>query len=95
MSLTSKQRAYLRSLAVNEDTILQLGKDGITDSFVNSVDVAIAAREIVKFKVLESAMISVKDAADEVARKTGAQVVTVIGSKAVLYRRSDDNLLEL
>lgn len=95
MSLTSKQRAYLRSLAVNEDTILQLGKDGITDSFVNSVDVAIAAREIVKFKVLESAMISVKDAADEVARKIGAQVVTVIGSKAVLYRRSDDNLLEL
>ena len=40
-------------------------------------------------------MMSVKDAADEVARKTGAQVVTVIGSKAVLYRRSDDNLLEL
>ena len=41
MSLTSKQRAYLRSLAVNEDTILQLGKDGITDSFINSVDIAI------------------------------------------------------
>ena len=95
MSLTSKQRAYLRGIASKEDTILQLGKDGITDSFVKSVDTAVAAREIVKFRVLESAMISVKDAANEVAEKIGAEVVTVIGSKAVLYRASEDNLLKL
>lgn len=95
MNLTSKQRAYLRSVASKEATILQLGKDGITDSFVNSVDTAIAAREIVKFRVLESAMLPVKEAAYEVADRIGAQVVTVIGSKAVLYRRSEENLLKL
>ncbi len=95
MSLTSKQRAYLKGVASKEDTILQLGKDGITDSFIKAVDTAVAAREIVKFKVLENALISVKDAADTVASEIGAQVVTVIGSKAVLYRRSDDNLLGL
>ena len=58
MNLTGKQRAYLRSLAAKEDTILQLGKDGVSDSFVKSVETAVAARELVKFRVLESAMIS-------------------------------------
>ncbi len=95
MSLTSKQRAYLRGVASKEDTILQLGKEGITESFVKAVDTAVSAREIVKFKVLESALTDVKEAAETVAAKIGAQVVTVIGSKAVLYRRSDDNLLGL
>lgn len=95
MKLTGKQRAYLRSLAAKEDTILQLGKDGVSDSFVKSVETAVAARELVKFRVLESAMISPGDAAAQVAEQIGAQVVTVIGSKAVIYRRSDDNLLKL
>ena len=95
MNLTGKQRAYLRSLAAKEDTILQLGKDGVSDSFVKSVETAVAARELVKFRVLESAMISAGDAAAQVAEQIGAQVVTVIGSKAVIYRRSDDNLLKL
>lgn len=93
--LTSKQRARLRSIASTEDTILQLGKDGVTDSFIKSVDEALAKREIVKFRVLESAMISVRDAAEAVAEGTDAQVVTVIGSKAVLYRRSEDDILEI
>lgn len=93
--LTSKQRARLRSIASTEDTILQLGKGGVTDNFVKSVDEALAARELIKFRVLESAMISVRDAATEVADATGAEVVTVIGSKAVLYRPSEDNIIEL
>ena len=59
------------------------------------VDEALAKREIVKFRVLESAMISVRDAAEAVAEGTDAQVVTVIGSKAVIYRRSEDNILEI
>lgn len=93
--MTSKQRAYLRAVAVNEDTILQLGKEGVSESFIASVETAIAAREIVKFRVLESALISVRDAAEAVAEATGAEVVTCIGSKAVLYRRSEDNILGL
>lgn len=95
MKLTSKQRAYLRGIATKENTILQLGKEGLTESFVQSVDTAIAKREIVKFRVLESAMLSPRAAAEETAQRIGAQVVTVIGSRAVLYRMSEDNILEL
>lgn len=93
--LTSKQRARLRSIASTEDTILQMGKGGITENFIKSIDEALCARELVKFRVLESAMIPVRDAAVAVAEETGAEVVTVIGSKAVLYRPSEDNIIEL
>ena len=93
MMLTSKQRARLRSIASTEDTILQLGKGGVTDSFIKSVDEALAVREIVKFKVLENSLISPRDAAAEVAEALDAEVVTVIGSKAVVYRRSEDDIL--
>lgn len=93
MMLTSKQRAKLRAIASKEDTILQLGKGGITESFVKSVDLALSAREIVKFRVLESAMIDMTTAAYEVAEQLEAEVVTVIGSKVVLYRKTDDNKL--
>lgn len=93
--LTSKQRARLRGIASTEDTILQLGKGGVTESFVKSVDTALAARELVKFRVLESAFVSTKEAAYAVAEKTDSEVVTVIGSKVVLYRQSEDNLYEI
>ena len=93
--LTSKQRAKLRGIATNEDTIFQLGKGGITENFIKSVDAALNARELIKFRVLESAFISPKEVANEVAEKTGSQVVTVIGSKVVLYRQTEDNILEI
>lgn len=93
--LTSKQRARLRGIASTEDTILQMGKGGVTENFCKSVDVALAARELIKFRVLESALVSAKEAAYAVAEKTDSEVVTVIGSKVVLYRLSEDNLYEL
>ncbi len=93
--LTSKQRARLRGIASTEDTILQLGKDGITENFIKSVDTALAAREIVKFRVLETSMLTAREALEIVAKATNAQAVTAIGSKAVVYRRSEDNLLNL
>lgn len=93
--LTSKQRAKLRGIASNEDTIFQLGKGGITENFIKSVDLALTAREIIKFRVLESAFITAKEAAYAVAEEVGADVVTVIGSKAVLYRATEDNILEI
>lgn len=93
--LTSKQRAKLKGIASTEDTILQLGKGGVTENFITSVDEALVTREIVKFRVLENSLMSVRDAAAEVADATGAEVVTCIGSKAVLYRRSEKNLLEI
>ena len=93
--LTSKQRAKLRGIASTEDTIFQLGKGGITENFIKSVNDALAAREIIKFRVLESALVHPKTVAAEVAEATDSIVVTVIGSKVVLYKKSEKNLLEI
>ena len=62
MAITSKQRAFLRGLAMNEDTIIQIGKGGITDNLVLSVVDALHARELVKGKVLESSMLTAREA---------------------------------
>ena len=87
--LTSKQRAYLRSLAVDLDTILMVGKGGVGPDVVKQAADAIEKREIIKGKVLETAPLSARDAAEELGRSTKSQVVQVIGSKFVLYRRND------
>ena len=78
--MTSKQRAYLRGLANTAETILIIGKDGVTDNVLKQADDAIEAREIIKLKCLETA--------EEIAAEIKAEVVQVIGSKAVLYRPS-------
>ena len=93
--LTSKQRAYLRGLANTIDPIFHIGKSGITPEFVQSVADALEARELIKFRVLESALVSPKDIAAEVAEETNSIVVTVIGSKVVLYRKGEKNKYEL
>lgn len=86
--LTSKQRAFLRGLAVNEDTILMVGKDGMSDQIVKQADDALTARELIKGKVLETADLDSRGAAEIIAERTGADVVQVIGSKFVLFRRN-------
>ncbi len=93
--LNSKQRAKLRGLASKEDTIFQLGKEGITENFINAVDAALAARELIKFKVLENALLDRKAAAEEIAKATGSEVVTVIGTKIVLYRPAEKPVIQL
>ncbi|MBR3964368.1 MAG: ribosome assembly RNA-binding protein YhbY [Clostridia bacterium] len=89
MSLTSKERAYLRSLAVNEPTIMQVGKDGITENLVKTVSDALEARELIKLSVLENSEESPRSAAEALADATGADVVCTIGRKMVLYRESE------
>lgn len=86
--LTSKQRAYLRALANDLDTILMVGKGGIAADLIRQADDALAARELIKAKVLETAPLSAKEAAEQVARQTSSEVVQVIGSKFVLYRKN-------
>lgn len=86
--MTSKQRAYLRSLAVHEDTIMQVGKDGINENMIKTVSDALEARELIKLRTLENCELSPREAAEALAEATGADVVTVIGSKFVLYRES-------
>ena len=87
--ITSKQRAKLRGIANNIDTIFQVGKSGIIDTLVAQIDDALAAREIVKVKVLENAPIGARAAAGEVAEKIGCDIVQVIGTKFVLYKRNN------
>ena len=88
MDLTSKQRAQLRGVANNIDTILHIGKDGIGDNLIRQADDALEARELIKGKVLENSMLSAREGAEELARATRSQVVQVIGTKFVLYRET-------
>ena len=87
--LTSKQRAYLRSLAHNLDTIFQIGKGGITEEICLQIDNALEARELIKARVLENSSYRAQDAAAEIADAIGCDVVSCVGSKFVLYKESE------
>ena len=89
MALTSKQRAQLKSLAMNEETIIQIGKGGITDNLIMSVVDALKARELVKGKVLESSMLTAKEVCAMLAEACHAEPVQFIGTKFVLYKRNE------
>ena len=89
--LTSKQRAYLRSLANSAETILQVGKEGISENLIKQVDDALTARELIKGKVLETAPGFVGEIAAQLAEATGSEVVQVIGMRFVLFRRNLKN----
>jgi len=89
--LTSKQRAFLRSIASNEDTILMLGKGGMSDDIIKQADDALTARELIKGKALETSPLSVREAAEEIAEATNSEVVQVVGRKFVLYRENKDD----
>ena len=88
MELTSKQRAQLRGLANNMDTILQVGKDGINENLVKQLDDALEARELVKCRVLENSLLTAREACQELCVLTRSEPVQVIGTKFVLYRTS-------
>ena len=89
--MTTKQRAYLKGLAMTMDPILQLGKGGLTPENTAAVDEALAARELIKISVLQNCMDDPNEIAQVVAERTRSQVVQVIGKKVVLYRESKDN----
>jgi RNA-binding protein len=86
--MTSKQRAYLKSLATNLDTIFQIGKGGISDEICFQLNNAMEARELIKIKLLETCPNPIKEVASEIAEKTGAEVVQTIGTKIVLFKVS-------
>ena len=88
MELTSKQRAQLRGIAAGEDTIIHIGKDGISENLIKQVNDALEARELVKGRVLENSLYTAREAAEELKIPTRSEVVQVIGSKFVLYRES-------
>lgn len=96
MTLTSKQRAYLRSLAANIDTILMVGKSGLSDELIKQAADALVKREIIKGKVLETAPLSPAEAANAIAQATDSVMVQVIGTKFVLYKKNEkDPVIQL
>ncbi len=89
--ITTKQRAYLRSLANSIETIMQIGKGGITENLVKTVSDALEARELIKLSVLETAPFTPKECMAELTEALGCEAVQVVGRKVVLYRESVEN----
>jgi len=87
--LTGKQRAYLRSLSSDLDTIFQIGKGGVSEEICLQISNALEARELIKARVLDNSGYTAKEAANEIAEAIGADVVSCVGSKFVLYRESE------
>lgn len=88
--ITSKQRAYLRSMANSLQPIFQIGKGGVTDVVVEQIALALEARELIKIHILETAFIDTKTTCNEIAQRLGAEPVQAIGSKFVLYKQAED-----
>lgn len=89
--MTSKQRAYLKSLAMKITPILQIGKSSVTPELISAVDEALEARELIKMHILKNCFDDPKEIAQMIAERTRSEVVQVIGKKVVLYRESKDN----
>lgn len=87
--LTSKQRAQFRAQANTIDTTLMVGKDGVTENVVTEAEKLLTARELVKGKVLESALMSAREVSDAICEATGAEGISCVGSKFVIYRFSE------
>ena len=85
---TSKERARLRAIASTEDTIMQVGKNGINDNLVKSLSDALDKREIIKISVLDNSPDDVKEVGVALAKALKAEFITAIGKKVVLYRYS-------
>ena len=89
--MTSKQRAYLKSLASTMDPIFQIGKSSLTPEVIEAVSEAFNTRELFKIAVLKNCMDDPREIAQVVAERTHSQVVQVIGKKIVLYKEGKDD----
>ena len=87
--LTSKERAEYRAQANSLETTLMVGKDGVTENVVAEAEKLLTARELVKGKVLESALMSAREVSDAICEATGADGVACVGNKFVIYRFSE------
>ncbi|MGN0355641.1 MAG: ribosome assembly RNA-binding protein YhbY [Muricoprocola sp.] len=89
--MTSKQRAYLKSLAMTMEPIFQIGKSSLTPENTQAISEALDARELIKVSVLQNCMDDPRELASMLADRTRSQVVQVIGKKIVLYKEGKDN----
>lgn len=88
--MTSKQRAYLKGLAMTIDPIFQIGKASVTPELTTTVAEALEARELIKLSILKNCMDDGNEIASVLAERTQSQVVQVIGKKIVLYKQAKD-----
>ncbi len=86
--ITSKQRAWLRKESHTMEPIFQIGKEGVTDLVLNALEEALEKREIIKIKILETALLDTKQTCNEVAAALNAEPVQAIGNKFIIYRRA-------
>lgn len=86
--LNSKQRAYLRGMAQELDTIFQIGKSGVTEEICLQLANALEARELIKARVLDNSGYTAKEAASEIAEAIDCDVVSCVGTRFVLYKES-------
>ena len=94
--LTSKQRAYLRGLASGYETIFQIGKGGISENLIQQVNDALRKRELIKLRVLDNSEFTAREASEQIAESVKADVVQVIGSRFVLFKRNaQDPVIDL
>ncbi len=92
--LTSKERAEFRAKANTLETTLMVGKDGVTENVAAEADNQLTARELVKGRVLESALMTAREACDAICEVTGAEGISCVGSKFVIYRFSEKRQVE-
>ena len=86
--ITGKQRSYLRKLSNKMSPIFQIGKGGLTENIIKQYEEGLEARELVKTTVLKNSLFDAKEACEVIAEAAGAEIVSVIGNKFVLYRES-------
>lgn len=89
--MTSKQRAYLKGLAMKLDPVFNVGKSSITPEFTVAIAEVLETRELIKISVLKNCLDEPREIAEVLAERTHSQVVQVIGKKIVLYKASKDN----
>lgn len=93
--LTGKQRSYLKALANGLDSIMQIGKSGITETVLKQIDDALEARELIKINVLSNSSLEAKETAIEISEAVRAEYVQSIGNRFVIYRQSDDKIINI
>lgn len=94
--LTSKQKRQLKSIAMTEHALYQIGKNNISENTVDMLDKALTARELIKISVLKSAAISIREIALDLASTLSAEVVDIIGHTIIMYRiNKEKNIIKL
>ena len=89
--MTSKQRAYLKSLAMKLDPIFQIGKSSMTPEFTKAISQALEARELIKISVLQNCMDDPRELAEMLSERTHSEIVQVIGKKIILYKEGKED----